>query len=127
MGESQRASIPRPPIYRITLVQLATFVPLVLALWFAWPVLAKAVLAGAIIEMLGRAYFGFYAFRCIGARQMRQVMQSFRRGELGKFMLVAILFGGLFAADKNLHPIAVFTGYFAAWLLGTVLSMRMLK
>ncbi|HQQ73539.1 MAG TPA: hypothetical protein PK031_00135, partial [Pseudomonadales bacterium] len=61
------------------------------------------------------------------ARQIRQVMRSLRRGELGKFMLVAVLFGGLFAADKSLQPLIVFAGYFAAWLLGTLLSMRLLK
>lgn len=127
VSEPQRASITRPPVYRVTLVQLAVLVPSVLALWFFWPALGVAVLAGAVIEILARAYFSFYAFRFIGAQQMRQVMRSFRRGELGKFMLVAVLFGGLFAADKNLHPLAVFAGYFAAWLLGTLLSMRLLK
>lgn len=127
VSEPQRASITRPPIYRITLVQLAVLVPSVVVLWLFWPALAIAVLAGAVIEILARAYFGFYAFRFIGAQQMRQVMRSFRRGELGKFMLVAVLFGGLFAADRNLHPLAVFVGYFGAWLLGTLLSMRLLK
>ena len=127
MSEPKCASIPRPPIYRITVAQLVVMIPPVAALWLAWPALAKAVLAGAMIEILARAYFGFYAFRFIGAQQMRQVMRSFRRGELGKFMLVAVLFGGLFAADKSLHPLAVFAGYFTAWLLGTLLSMRLLK
>ncbi len=127
MSEPKCASIPRPPVYRITVAQLVVLTPPVAALWLAWPALAKAVLAGAIIEILARAYFGFYAFRFIGALQVRQVMRSFRRGELGKFMLVAVLFGALFAADKNLHPLAIFTGYFAAWLLGTVLSMRLLR
>lgn len=127
VSEPQRASIPRPPIYRITLVQLVVLVPSVLALRLFWPAWAISVLAGAMIEILARAYFGFYAFRFIGAQHMRQVMRSFRRGELGKFMLVAVLFGSLFAVGKDLHPLAVFTGYFAAWLLGVILSMRLLK
>lgn len=127
VSEPARASIPRPPVYRITLAQLAVFLPLAAVAWFVRPMWAKAFLAGAVIEILARAYFGFYAFRFIGARQIRQVMRSFRRGELGKFMLVAVLFGGLFAADKSLQPLIVFAGYFAAWLLGTLLSMRLLK
>ena len=127
MSERHRTSIPRPPIYRITLVQLGVLLPPVVALWFVWPSLAKAVFAGAVIEIVARAYFGFYAFRFIGARHMRQVMRSFRRGELGKFVLVAVLFGVLFAANKNFNPIAVFVGYLAAWLLGAWSSMRLLS
>jgi len=42
-------------------------------------------------------------------------------------MLVALLFGGVFAADRSLHPLAVFAGYLAEWLLGTLLGMRLLK
>ena len=127
MSELQRASIPRPPVYRITLVQLVVLVPPVLVLWFFKPMWAKAVLAGAMIEILARAYFGFYAFRYMGAQQMRLVVRSLRRGELGKFLLVAVLFGGLFVANKGLQPLPVFAGYLTAWLLGVVLSMRMLR
>ena len=127
VSELPRTSIPRPPVHRITIVQLAVLTPVVVFLWMAWPVVAKAMLAGAVIEILARAYFNFYAFRFIGAQHTRQIMRSFRQGELGKFMLVAVLFGGLFAADKSLHPLVVFVGYFAAWLLGTFLSMRLLR
>lgn len=127
MSEPQRASIPRPPVYRITLVQLAVLIPSVLVLWLLKPMWAKAALAGAMIEILARAYFGFYVFRYIGARQMRLVVRSLRRAELGKFLLVAVLFGGLFAANKGLQPLPVFAGYLTAWLLGVVLSVRMLR
>jgi ATP synthase protein I len=127
MGEQQRASIPRPPVHRITFAQLLALAPVLGVPWFFWPKLAIAGLAGAMIEVLARAYFGFYAFRYTGALQMRQVVRSFRRGELGKFMLVAVSFGALFALDKNLHPAAVFIGYLVAWLLGTIFSMRLLK
>lgn len=127
MGEQSHASIPRPPVCRITLVQLFVIVPLLALAALFSPRLAVAALAGALIEILARAYFGFYAFRYTGARQMRQVVRSFRRGELGKFMLVAILFGAVFAIDSGLQPLAVFAGYMAASLLGVVLSMRLLR
>lgn len=127
MGEQLRASIPRPPVYRITLVQLLVLAPILAVVALCWPGLARAALAGALIEILARAYFGFYAFRYIGARQMRQIVRSFRRGELGKFMLVAVLFGGLFAIDSSLQPLAVFAGYMAASLLGVVSSVRLLR
>lgn len=127
MSEPQRASISRPPVHRITLTQLAVLIPSVVALWLAWPAPAKALLAGVMIEVLGRAYFAFYAFRFIGAQQTRQMIKAFRRGELGKFVLVAVLFGCVFAADRSLQPLMVFVGYFVSWLLGTLLGMRMLK
>jgi ATP synthase protein I len=88
---------------------------------------AEAALAGAMIELLGRAYFAFFAFRFTGALQMQHVVNAFRRGELGKFMLVVILFGALFSLKPGLSPVAVFVGYIASWLLGTLLGMRLLK
>jgi ATP synthase protein I len=127
MGELRHASIPRPPIHRIILAQVIALVPPLLLLWWAWPRFASAFLAGAIIEVLGRAYFSFYAFRYVGARQMREVVRSFRRGEMGKFILVAVLFGLLFALFRHLPPVAVFAGYLLAWLFGTVLGMRLFR
>lgn len=124
----QRTSIPGPPIYRIALVQFAVlaliaFVALVLV-GTAW---AISVFAGAMIEALPRLYFGYCAFRYRGARQIRQVAQSFRRGELGKFVLVAVMFGGLFVGYRSVVPEAVFAGYVVSWLLGMVLSARWLR
>ena len=127
MGEQRRASIPGPPVYRVILVQLLVLVPLLGLLVLLSPRWGWSAAAGAVIELAGRAYFSFYAFRFIGARQMREVMRSFRKGELGKFMLVALLFAALFAQGSAVAPAAVFGGYLVAWLLGTVLGMRWLR
>lgn len=127
MSEQQRAGIPRPPIYRITLAQIVALLLAVLLVWLVWPAYAGAMLAGGAIEITARAYFSFYAFRYMGAGQIRQVVRSFRRGELGKFMLVAVLFGGIFMLDLELAPVAVFAGYLWAWLSGTLLGMRLLR
>jgi ATP synthase protein I len=96
-------------------------------LWWAAPVWSGAWLCGGLIEILSRLYFGFYAFRFSGARQIRQVAGAFKRGELGKFVLVTIMFGGLFALNRTVVPEAVFLGYSASWVLGMVLSARWLK
>ena len=127
MGDQPRASIVRPPVHRITGGQLLVLAPLLVVLVWLAPVWGLSAAAGVMIEVSGRAYFAFYAFRFAGARQMRDVMRSFRRGELGKFMLVTLLFGAVFALWREAQPVAVFVGYFLAWLLGTVLGMRWLK
>ncbi|HQQ63398.1 MAG TPA: ATP synthase subunit I [Pseudomonadales bacterium] len=127
MSERQRTTIPRPPVHRIAIVQLLVAIIAFCALWFFMPAIAVAVLAGAMIELLGRAYFAFFAFRFAGAQQMRLVVNAFRRGESGKFVLVVVLFGALFSLKPGLSPVAVFVGYLASWLLGTLLGMRLVK
>jgi len=127
VNKAQHTGIPRPPVYRITLVQVAVLAVLTAILWPIWPAGAAALFWGGMVEALPRLYFGIYAFRFVGARQARQVMASFRRGQVGKFVLVAVLFGGLFALNKSVAPAAVFGGYVASWLLGMILSARWLR
>jgi len=122
-----RVTIPIPPVHRIIIFQVLVLAPIIGILWAVWPSVVFAALAGAMIELLARAYFGYYAFRYAGVKQIHKVVSSFRRGELGKFMLVAVLFGSLFALDKGQPPEAVFTGYLASWLLGAFFSMQLLK
>jgi ATP synthase protein I len=127
MSMQHRVTIPRPPVYRIMISQLLVLAPVIGILWALWPSVVFAVLAGAMIEILARTYFGYYAFRYIGAQQMHQVVSSFKRGELGKFVIVAVLFGALFSLNKGQPPAAVFTGYLVSSLFGAILSMRLLK
>lgn len=127
VNKAQHTGIPRPPVYRITLVQTVVLAVVAALLWLAWPAGAFALFWGGMIEVLPRLYFGIYAFRFVGASQMRQVMASLRRGQIGKFILVVIMFSGLFAFDKSIAPAAVFLGYLVSWLLGMVLSARWLR
>lgn len=120
-------SIKRPLIYRITLLQLVIVVPCVLGALLIWPAAALGMLAGALIELVSRAYFGYYAFRFIGAQQISLVVGAFRRGEFGKFILVAVLFGLLFILAPDVQPLAVFVGYLVSWFVGACLSFRMLR
>ena len=127
MNRPQHEGIPAPPIFRIALIQMAMLALVVAVVWLVWPGNVAAVFWGGMTEALPRLYFGLYAFRFRGASQIRQIAQSFRRGELGKFVLVAMMFGGLFALDRSIAPAAVFAGYAASWLLGTVLGARWLR
>lgn len=127
MNKAQHTGIPTPPVYRITLVQTVVLAVVAAVLWLAWPAGAAALFLGGMIEALPRLYFGIYAFRFTGARQTRQVVASFRRGEAGKFVLVVLMFAGLFAFNRSIAPAAVFLGYLASWLLGMMLSTRWLR
>lgn len=127
MNTAQHTSISKPPVFRIALVQAVVLAVVAALLWLAWPAWAAALFWGGMIEAVPRLYFGVYAFRFTGARQMREVVASLRRGEMGKFVLVVVMFSGLFILNKSIAPAAVFLGYFASWLLGMILSARWLK
>lgn len=127
MNSTQHTGIPRPPVYRIALVQTVVLAVVAAILWLVSPAWAAALFWGGMIEALPRLYFGIYAFRFTGARRMRQVLASLRRGEMGKFVLVVVMFAGLFVMNRSIAPAAVFLGYFASWLLGMVLSARWLR
>lgn len=127
MGEHKRAGIPRPNITRIVFAQMLALALPTSLLWIVWPEVLVPFISGALIESLPRAYFGFYAFRYIGARQMQKVVRSFRRGEVGKFVMVSVSFGVFFALNKSRYPEVVFAGYFVAWVLGVVMSMRVIR
>ena len=106
---------------------MLVMLPSLAATYYWWPEHAKAAALGVAIEMAGRAYFAYHAFRFIGARQASLVLRSLKRGEAGKFLMVAISFGALFLLAPDISPVAVFTGYLASWFFGTAFSIRLLK
>lgn len=106
--------IPRPPVHRISLVQLLV---LPLPVWLAWQVsgalVAQSVLAGALIAILPQAWFAARLFRFRGARATPQVLQSALSGEVGKFFLSVAGFAAVFALMRPVHAAGVFGGYIA--------------
>lgn len=106
--------IPRPPVHRISLVQLCVL-PLAMALaWQAsgW-VAAQSVLAGALVAILPQAWFAVRVFRFRGARATPQVLQSALSGEVGKFFLSVAGFAAVFALMRPVNAAGVFGGYIA--------------
>ncbi len=127
MSSQVDTSIKKPLVYLITIAQLAVLLPLVLVLCFILPEKGFAAFVGVSIELTGRAYFGFYAFRYVGAQRVSLVLKSFRRGELGKFVIVAIMFGVSFFIWPDINLPTLYVGYLVSWFLGAVLSFRILK
>jgi ATP synthase protein I len=105
---------PRPLVDRSQAVQLLKWqavlaVLLVLtALLFSSQQAAASVGLGCGIAMAGSLYFALQAFRYAGAQQAQVIVQSFFKGEAGKFVITALLFAAVFAWVKPLH---------AGWLL----------
>jgi len=77
--------------------------------------------AGAGIAVIGQAYFVVRAFRHAGAVSARAIVQSFYRGEAGKFMLTALLFAAVFITWKQVMPGWLFASFIleqlVAWIV----------
>lgn len=113
-------TISRLPVWRIVAAQWLALVVLGAGLWVAKPAALFPVLAGGMIEVFARAWFGYWAFRYVGASRSRLVLKAFRWGEVGKFVLVAVSFGLLFVLHREIAVIGVVAGYGVTWLVGTV-------
>ncbi len=89
--------IKRPPVYQITLWQLSLLLALGLGLSLFDGRLALAALAGGLIQIIPSAYFSLLAFRYRGARASYLIVQSFYRGEVGKYVMTLVGFAVLFS------------------------------
>jgi ATP synthase protein I len=105
------AEILRPPVYRITLAQLAVLVVLCLVLLASDKVRALSVFSGGLIAILPQAYFAVLAFRWRGAKSARAIARSSYVGQAGKFLLSVAGFAAVFIALRPIDAPAVFAGY----------------
>lgn len=84
----------------------------VLMAWaWAGPLAALSVLAGALVAIVGQAYFVWRAFRYAGGAAAKHIVQEFYRGEAGKFVLTSLLFAGLFIGFKEIQSAWLFTSF----------------
>lgn len=72
---------------------------------------ALATGLGAGIAIAGSLYFALQAFRHAGAIQAPQIVQSFYKGEAGKFVITVLLFAAVFAWVKPLQAGWLLTGF----------------
>jgi ATP synthase protein I len=120
------AEITRPPVHRLTLVQLVLLVSLCLLLLAFDTVFAYSVLSGGLIAIVPQAYFAMLAFRWRGARSARAIARSSYAGELGKFLLSVAGFALVFAVLRPINGPAVFGGYLAMLLTHIIGSWLLL-
>ncbi len=103
--------VPRPPVYRIVILQLILTFAVALVAWLHSDVAAKSALVGGFICALPNAYFVWRAFRYRGARSSVQIVQSFYQGEAWKFVLTGFAFAAVFSQDWSLNYLALFAGF----------------
>lgn len=72
---------------------------------------ALATGLGAGIAIAGSLYFALQAFRHAGAIRAPQIVQSFYKGEAGKFVITVLLFAAVFAWVKPLQAGWLLTGF----------------
>jgi len=89
---------------------------------FDWVVAMSAAL-GALIGWLGSAYFARQAFKRFGASASQQVLAGFYRGALGKFVIVVVGFGLVFAMVRPLSAGAVLIGFVLVQLMAWVFPL----
>ena len=120
--------MPRPPVYRVIIAQAAVTALLVLALLAVDSVMALSALLGGLICLLPNAWLVRKAFAYGGARSARRIVNSFYKGEAGKFLLTVCGFALVFVWVRPLHPLALL-GAFAVvqavnWFTPVILKSR---
>lgn len=84
---------------------------------------ALSALCGAGIAVLCQAYFVARAFSHAGAGSARQIVNSFYRGEAGKFMLTALLFAAVFIGYKQVDVRWLFASFVLEQLVAWVVPL----
>lgn len=118
------ASISQPSLLRIYGLQCLLLLGVCAALLFAGPVTAYSALIGGSIALVPNAYFARQVFRYRGAQSAGAIARSLYRGEVGKFVMTAILFAGVFMAVEPLQEMALFAAFLAMVLINTVFAAR---
>ncbi len=95
-------TIKRPPVYRITLIQLGLSGLIASLFLLKSQDAAISALVGGLICAIPNAYFIYKAFKYSGAQQVGYVLKSFYQGGTWKMVLTAI---GFAAAYKLIHPL----------------------
>ena len=121
------AKIKRPPVYRVTVVQLAALAILYVALLAVNKVLASSVLWGGLIAILPQAYFAAQVFSRSGARSAQAVAHASYKGVVGKFIFSAAGFAAVFATLRPIDGLGVFAGYIVLLVIQFIGSWLLLK
>jgi len=106
-----RQTILRPPVYRISLVQLGLSVLIALLFLLRSKDAAISALAGGLICTIPNAYFIYKAFLHTGAQQTHAVLQSFYQGGSWKMILTGVGFAVAFKLIQPLDVLALFSTF----------------
>lgn len=117
-----RQTISRPPVYRITLYQLGLTCICALLFLLRSQEAAISALAGGLICAIPNAYFIHKTFMYTGARQVKEVLQSFYQGGTWKMLLTAVGFAAAFKLINPLDFLALFITFCAVQCVNIFVS-----
>ena len=106
------ATIPKPPIYKATLLQLIILCFVTAGIFCFDRAVAGSVFLGGLTQLVPQAWFSYVAFKHIGASQTDLIVRSMYRGETGKVVLTASAFITTFVLFKEINII----GFMAAFV-----------
>lgn len=120
--------IPKPQVYRVIFVQLLVTLILAFGLLMIDRVMGMSALLGGLICLLPNAWLVHKAFAFGGAQSAQRIVNSFYKGEAGKFLLTVCGFSLVFAWVRPLHPL-VLMGTFVvvqavSWFTSVILKTR---
>ena len=120
-------TIPKPPISRVSIYQLAVLLPVSGLLLYTDTVLAYSVLVGGLVQIAPHAWFARQAYKYSGAQQASLVVRAMYRGETGKVVLTATLMAVLFSLSKQWNYPALFLAFIAMIPLQVIFTKRALR
>jgi ATP synthase protein I len=120
-------TIPKPPLTRVAIYQLAALLPASGLLLLMDTVLAYSVLVGGLVQIVPQAWFARQAYKYSGAQQASLVVRAMYRGETGKVVLAATLMAVLFTLYKQWNFFALFMAYIAMIPLQLIFTKRALQ
>lgn len=119
------------PVFKILVVQLLVTI-CIAVVWL----LAKGLnasfcgLLGGLIVLIPNSYLALKTFRYFGAQSAVAITLALWTGEIGKYILTAVLFVLVFLTIKPLDIMVLFTSYFLVLLtssLGLILVRQSFK
>lgn len=127
VGKDARG-IPKPLVYRVILVQMAVTAVMTLGLLVVDRVMAMSALLGGLICLLPNAWLVRKAFAFGGAQSAQRIVNSFYKGEAGKFLLTVCGFTLAFAWIRPLHPLMLMGAFVVVqavnWFAPIILNNR---
>jgi len=120
-------TIPKPPLSKVPVYQLAVLLPVSTMLLLLDKVLASSVLVGGLIQIVPQAWFARQAFKYSGANQASLVVRTMYRGETGKVVLTAALMAVVFLLCKQWNFFMLFTAFIVMIPLQVMFTKRALQ
>lgn len=111
------ATIKKPALKKIVLVDVVAMTLTIVACLALNPALVKAIMLGFGVFFAPTIFFIWRAYRYTGAKYAKQVAQSLYIAEIGKFVLTISLLAVIFLMLPLENYWLIFAAYLCIWLV----------